>query len=65
VWRLEKIKCALKNEEPLLTKETAETAQMKVYFDGTKIQQFLPDFTYRPIAHSIEEACAEYMRRHA
>ncbi len=65
VWRLEKIKSALKNEEPLLTKETAETAQMKVYFDGSKIQRFLPDFTYRPIADSIAEACAEYRRRHS
>lgn len=60
VWRLEKIKSLIKNEEPLLTKETAETAQMKVFFDGSKIQQFLPDFKYRKIEGSIKEACEGY-----
>lgn len=63
VWRLEKIKSLLKNEEPLLTKETAETAQMKVYFDGSKITRFLTHFQYRPVETAIAEACAEYLRR--
>lgn len=62
VWRLEKIKSMIKNEEPLLTKETAETAQMKVYFDGSKIQQFLPEFKYKKIEESIKEACEKYTK---
>jgi dihydroflavonol-4-reductase len=60
VWRLEKVKSLIKNEEPLLTKETAETAQMKVYFDGSKIIKYLPDFQYKKVEESIKEACAAY-----
>lgn len=60
VWRLEKIKSMIKREEPLLTKETAETAQMKVYFDGSKIEKSLPDFKYKKIEDSIKMACDQY-----
>lgn len=60
VWRLEKIKSMISKEEPLLTKETAETAQMKVYFDGSKIQKFLPDFQYGKIEACIERCCKGY-----
>ena len=64
VWRLEKIKSWINKEEPLLTKETAETAQMKVYYDGSKIQKFLPDFQYKKIEDSVREACEQYVISH-
>jgi len=61
VWRIEKIKSKLKGEDPLLTRETAETAQTKVYFDNSKIRKFLPGFIFRPISHTIDAYCREYL----
>lgn len=63
VWRLEKLKSMFSGQDPLLTKETAETAQMKVYFDSSKLLNALPSFSYKPISQSIEEACREYLLR--
>lgn len=60
VWRLERIKSLITGSDPLLTKETAETAQQVVYFDNSKIQKHLPDFKFTSISESIERACAEY-----
>lgn len=63
VWRLERVKSLFTGQDPLLTKETAETARMKVYFDGSKLQRALPGFTYRPLEESIAESCKEYLLR--
>lgn len=62
VWRLEKIKGFVSGKEPLLTKETAETAQQKVSFDNRKILSALPDFKFRPLQETIEEACQYYLQ---
>ncbi len=61
VWRLEKIKSKFKGEDPLLTKETAETAQTKVYFDNSKIRKFLPGFDFRSIEQTIQTYCRQYL----
>jgi hypothetical protein len=62
VWRLVKVKSMITGEEPLLTKETAETAQQKVYFDHAKLVSALPGFRFTPVAQTIQEACSYYMR---
>lgn len=61
VWRLEKIKALMLKEEPLLTKETAETAQTKVYFDNSKILKALNDFQFRSLNDTITASCNEYI----
>jgi nucleoside-diphosphate-sugar epimerase len=63
VWRFERVKSLFTGEDPLLTKETAETAQMKVYFDGSKLRNALPGFSYKPLEVSIAESCKEYLLR--
>lgn len=62
VWRIEKIKSLLSGGEPLLTKETADTAQTKVYFENSKILRALPEFKFKPMADTITEACLEYVQ---
>ena len=57
VWRLEAIKAMFTGKSPLLTKETAATAQAKVYFDNSKLLQYLPGFTYTPISLAIKNIC--------
>jgi len=63
VWRLEAIKGWITGKDPLLTRETAETARMKVYFDNSKLLNTLPGFRYKPVEQCIADSCAEYLRR--
>jgi dihydroflavonol-4-reductase len=62
-WRIEKIKALFSGTEPLLTKETAETAQQKVYFDNSKILNALPGFKFKSVSQSIEDACKGYLNK--
>lgn len=59
VWRLEAIKGLITGKSPLLTKETAATAQAVVHFDNTKLLKAFPDFKYRPLPESITRICKE------
>jgi dihydroflavonol-4-reductase len=63
VWRWERLKSLFTGSDPLLTKETAETARMKVYFDNKKVLKFLPRFSFKPLDESIAESCREYLVR--
>lgn len=64
VWRLEAFKAIFTGKQPLLTKETAKTAQAKVSFDNTKLFKHLPDFKYTALTTSIERICAELKQLH-
>jgi dihydroflavonol-4-reductase len=61
VWRIERLKSFFTGEDPLLTKETAETAQQKVYFDNSKILSAIPGFQFKSVSDTIKECCALYM----
>ena len=63
VWRLEAIKSRITGKSPLITKETAATALAKVYFDNTKLKEYLPGFTYRPIEETITDTCAALQQK--
>ncbi len=58
IWRAEAIKTILTGKKHLLTKETARTAQAKVYFDNSKILNALPQFHFTKIKDTIERTCA-------
>ncbi|MEP6845112.1 MAG: NAD-dependent epimerase/dehydratase family protein [Panacibacter sp.] len=62
VWRLEKLKAAFTGKRPLITKETAATAQAKVHFNNSKLLQFLPSFSYQPLEQSIQRICNEFKK---
>ena len=64
VWRLEAIKGMITGKAPLLTKETAATAQAVVHFDNSKFLKAFPAFKYRPIDSTIERACGELSQLH-
>ncbi|QJB34490.1 NAD-dependent epimerase/dehydratase family protein [Chitinophaga oryzae] len=61
VWRLEKVKGLLTGKQPVVTKETARTAQLKVYYDNQKILKALPEFTFRPLEETIREISAAFL----
>lgn len=64
VWRLEAIKGFFTGKTPLLTKETAATAQAVVNFDNTKFLKAFPEFTYRNMDETISRTCKELMELH-
>jgi nucleoside-diphosphate-sugar epimerase len=61
VWRWEKIKSLFSSADPLLTRETAETAQMHVSYDNSKILKNLTDFQFRSLDETILDYCREYL----
>lgn len=64
VWRLEAIKSLFTGKTPLLTKETAATAQAKVYFNNEKFLKAFPSFRYRSINDTIKRVCEQLTRLH-
>jgi nucleoside-diphosphate-sugar epimerase len=64
VWRLEAIKGMITGKAPLLTKETAATAQAIVHFDNSKFLKTFPEFKYRTVDETIRRACAELKELH-
>ena len=62
VWRIERLKSFITGNDPLLTKETADTAQQKVYFDNAKILRSLPGFSFKPVSETIVEYSKQYIK---
>ncbi len=58
IWRIEAVKSRFTGKSPLVTKETATTALAKVYYDNSKLLQFLPGFKYHSIEQTITDTCA-------
>ena len=57
VWRMEVLKAMFTGKKQLLTKETARTAQSKIYYDNSKILKALPGFQFIKIKDTIERTC--------
>jgi nucleoside-diphosphate-sugar epimerase len=64
VWRLEAVKGFFTGKTPLLTKETAATAQAIVHFDNSKFLNAFPEFKYRTMEQTINRTCAELKELH-
>lgn len=62
VWRLEKIKGMITGKHPLVTKETAKTAQLKVYYENDKVLKALPGFRFKPLDETIKEISASFLK---
>ena len=58
-WRMDTLRARLTGRNPLLTRETAESAQRISFYDGTKIQEAL-DFRYRTIEETVGWICGIY-----
>lgn len=64
VWRLEAIKGFITGKTPLLTKETAATAQAIVRFNNQKFLHAFPDFQYRKVEDTIIRVAKELKAMH-
>lgn len=61
VWRMAKLKGWITGRRPLITRETARTAQLKVFYNAGKIQETLPAFRFRPLEETVREISAAYL----
>ena len=58
VWRVEALKSLFTGEKHVLTKETARSAQAKVFYDNSKILKALPGFQFTEIEETIVNTCS-------
>jgi dihydroflavonol-4-reductase len=65
IWRFEEIKTRFTGKKHLLTKETAQRAQAKVFFDNSKILKTLPGFEFTKIKDTIEFTCASLKEKYS
>ncbi len=59
VWRAEWLRSRLMGGSPMVTKETARTAQQKVYYSSEKLERAL-DFRFRPLGRTIQETAKHF-----
>lgn len=64
VWRLEAFKGLITGKAPLLTKETAATAQAVVKFNNRKFLDAFPNFKYRNLEETIQRVARELKQLH-
>ncbi len=57
LWRLEALKSFLTGGAPLITRETAKTAQLKILQKNTKIRKAL-GFEFRTLDETLDRVCA-------
>lgn len=62
VWRVEKVKGMLTGKRSVVTKETARTAQLKVYYSNRKLLDALPEFRFRPLEDTIQHIAAAFLQ---
>ncbi|HJT75436.1 MAG TPA: NAD-dependent epimerase/dehydratase family protein [Chitinophaga sp.] len=60
LWRVEALRSKITGKKALVTKETAHTAQLKVYYNSNKILKALPDFKFTPLKETIRDMCGQY-----
>ena len=64
IWRAAAVAALFTRKAPLLTKETVQTAQAKVYFDNSKFLNAFPNFKYTPLEETIERICRELKQKY-
>ena len=61
-WRVEKIKCMISGEAPLITKETVRSANNISAFSNEKIKKAFPDYKFISVEQSIKDTCRLFLR---
>lgn len=61
IWRVERFRNLLTGSRPLITKETARTANKKYYYSGEKVRKTL-GFEFIPIKKSVRDACESFLK---
>jgi len=54
MWRLLKIQSTITGKTPMITRETANNANARCYYNNSKLLNALPGLAYKPIRESID-----------
>ena len=65
IWRADSVRALFTGSKPLLTRETAASAQSKVYYNNGKLFAAFPLFRYRPLHESIARICRQFLQQKA
>nr|MBA3899799.1 hypothetical protein [Bacteroidota bacterium] len=60
-WRAEAFTNFFTQKPPMLTKETARSAQSKIFFSNDKVKEAL-NFEFKPLELSIKNLCGLYLK---
>lgn len=63
-WRAEKLRCMLTGAKPFITRETADNALHISHYSNAKLLKALPDFQFRPLAETVKDVSAMFLRDH-
>jgi dihydroflavonol-4-reductase len=63
VWRWNIFRSLLTGATVTVTRETANTAQRKNYYNNSKLLQYLPSFAYTPINQTITSMANQYLKK--
>ena len=61
VWRADRIKSKLLNSKPLITKETARTANAKSYYSNQKLIAAI-NYQFAPISKTVNDICKLFLK---
>jgi dihydroflavonol-4-reductase len=61
-WRAEMFRAFLTGSAPLITKETAHSANRKSSFSNEKTVKMFPDHQFIPVERSVKDTCALYLK---
>jgi nucleoside-diphosphate-sugar epimerase len=61
-WRGEKIRSVLTGSMPLITKETAVSANRTSRFSNEKILKAFPDFKFIPLEKAVQDTCRLFLK---
>jgi dihydroflavonol-4-reductase len=62
LWRLENLRSMLMGSNPLITKETAHTAKLNMFYSNQKIKNTL-NFNFRSLENSLDRICPYYLKQ--
>jgi dihydroflavonol-4-reductase len=56
LWRFEALKSWITGNAPLITKETAKTSRLQVFYNSHKLKKAI-EFEFRPLATTLKRVC--------
>ncbi|OYU66247.1 MAG: epimerase [Cytophagaceae bacterium BCCC1] len=56
LWRFEALKSWITGNAPLITKETAKTSRLQVFYNSNKLKKAI-EFEFRPLATTLKRVC--------
>lgn len=62
VWRLEALRSLFTGKDPLITKETARTANTHYEYDNSKFLEVFPDFQFTPIEECVQRVSRIFLQ---